>query len=178
ADRPAAHARRHRHVMADRGGTAGRAGSRPRLQPEGAAPRRAGIGRGRQRDRAVLPPAAGAGRRGRGCRARRARRAARDVRLRRDLRARLRTRDREGHAGRDPVGRGRPHRLPGRDGGVDMTLAAEATTTDRVSTPLLELRDIRAAYDGINVLRGVDLVVPEATVVAVLGPNGAGKTTT
>jgi len=59
-----------------------------------------------------------------------------------------------------------------------MTLAAEATTTDRVSTPLLELRDIRAAYDGINVLRGVDLVVPEATVVAVLGPNGAGKTTT
>jgi branched-chain amino acid transport system ATP-binding protein len=44
--------------------------------------------------------------------------------------------------------------------------------------PLLELRDIRAAYDTINVLRGVDLVVPEATVVAVLGPNGAGKTTT
>jgi branched-chain amino acid transport system ATP-binding protein len=59
-----------------------------------------------------------------------------------------------------------------------MTLAAAATTTDRVTTPLLELRDIRAAYDGINVLRGVDLVVPEATVVAVLGPNGAGKTTT
>jgi branched-chain amino acid transport system ATP-binding protein len=43
--------------------------------------------------------------------------------------------------------------------------------------PLLELRNVRAAYDSINVLRGVDLVVPEATVVAVLGPNGAGKTT-
>jgi branched-chain amino acid transport system ATP-binding protein len=46
------------------------------------------------------------------------------------------------------------------------------------SVPLLELRGIRAAYDGINVLRGVDLVVPEGSVVAVLGPNGAGKTTT
>ena len=44
--------------------------------------------------------------------------------------------------------------------------------------PLLELRGIRAAYDSINVLRGVDLVVPEGSVVAVLGPNGAGKTTT
>ncbi|MBA3303739.1 MAG: ABC transporter ATP-binding protein [Acidimicrobiia bacterium] len=44
-------------------------------------------------------------------------------------------------------------------------------------TNLLELRGIRAAYDGINVLHGVDLAVPEATVVAVLGPNGAGKTT-
>jgi branched-chain amino acid transport system ATP-binding protein len=46
------------------------------------------------------------------------------------------------------------------------------------AVPLLELRDIRAAYDSINVLRGVDLVVPEGSVVAVLGPNGAGKTTT
>jgi len=44
--------------------------------------------------------------------------------------------------------------------------------------PLLELRGIRAAYDNINVLKGVDLVVPEGSVVAVLGPNGAGKTTT
>jgi branched-chain amino acid transport system ATP-binding protein len=46
------------------------------------------------------------------------------------------------------------------------------------SPPLLELRGIHAAYDAINVLRGVDLVVPEGSVVAVLGPNGAGKTTT
>jgi branched-chain amino acid transport system ATP-binding protein len=44
--------------------------------------------------------------------------------------------------------------------------------------PLLELRGIHAAYESINVLRGVDLVVPEGSVVAVLGPNGAGKTTT
>jgi branched-chain amino acid transport system ATP-binding protein len=43
---------------------------------------------------------------------------------------------------------------------------------------LLELRGIRAAYEGIDVLHGVDLSVRQGQVVAVLGPNGAGKTTT
>ena len=43
---------------------------------------------------------------------------------------------------------------------------------------LLELQGIRAAYERIDVLFGVDLVVPEGHVVALLGPNGAGKTTT
>ena len=44
--------------------------------------------------------------------------------------------------------------------------------------PLLELRDVRASFDRIEVLHGVDLVVPEGKVMALLGPNGAGKTTT
>ena len=47
-----------------------------------------------------------------------------------------------------------------------------------MSTPVLELRDVRGAYGRIEVLHGVDLVVPERSVVALLGPNGAGKTTT
>jgi branched-chain amino acid transport system ATP-binding protein len=47
-----------------------------------------------------------------------------------------------------------------------------------VSEPLLELRDVRAGYDGITVLHGVDLAVAAGQVVALLGPNGAGKTTT
>jgi branched-chain amino acid transport system ATP-binding protein len=41
----------------------------------------------------------------------------------------------------------------------------------------LELRKISASYDGHAVLRNVDLVVPDRSVVALLGPNGAGKTT-
>jgi branched-chain amino acid transport system ATP-binding protein len=43
---------------------------------------------------------------------------------------------------------------------------------------LLELREVRAAYDRIDVLFGIDLAVPEGKVVALLGPNGAGKSTT
>lgn len=44
-------------------------------------------------------------------------------------------------------------------------------------TPLLELSGIHAAYDRIEVLFDVNLVVNEGSVVALLGPNGAGKTT-
>ncbi len=47
-----------------------------------------------------------------------------------------------------------------------------------MSEPLLELRGVRAGYGSIEVLHGVDLVVPPSSVVALLGPNGAGKTTT
>jgi branched-chain amino acid transport system ATP-binding protein len=42
---------------------------------------------------------------------------------------------------------------------------------------VLELRNVHAAYERIDVLFGVDLEVPEASVVALLGPNGAGKST-
>ena len=42
---------------------------------------------------------------------------------------------------------------------------------------MFELREIDAGYGGTQVLRGVDLVVPERSIVAMLGPNGAGKTT-
>jgi branched-chain amino acid transport system ATP-binding protein len=44
--------------------------------------------------------------------------------------------------------------------------------------PLLELRGVKAAYGRIEVVHGIDLVVPAGTVFALLGPNGAGKTTT
>ena len=45
-------------------------------------------------------------------------------------------------------------------------------------TTLLELRAVRAGYDGVTVLHGVDLAVAAGHVTALLGPNGAGKTTT
>ena len=51
-------------------------------------------------------------------------------------------------------------------------------TSPNTPPPLLELRGVRAAYDSVTVLHGVDLSVAAGQVVALLGPNGAGKTTT
>lgn len=42
---------------------------------------------------------------------------------------------------------------------------------------MLELRGVEAGYGDTTVLRGVDLTVPDGSVVALLGANGAGKTT-
>ena len=42
---------------------------------------------------------------------------------------------------------------------------------------LLEVRGLRAGYGRAEVLRGVDVTIPEGATVVLLGPNGAGKTT-
>jgi len=46
--------------------------------------------------------------------------------------------------------------------------------TDR----LLSIEGLDAGYDGVAVVRGLDLYVEAGEVVALLGPNGAGKTST
>ncbi len=43
--------------------------------------------------------------------------------------------------------------------------------------PLLELREVRAGYEDVDVLRGVSLTVPAGDIVSIIGANGAGKST-
>jgi branched-chain amino acid transport system ATP-binding protein len=45
-------------------------------------------------------------------------------------------------------------------------------------TALLELRGVRAGYDGSSVLNGLDICVDRGEIVCLLGANGAGKSTT
>jgi branched-chain amino acid transport system ATP-binding protein len=47
-----------------------------------------------------------------------------------------------------------------------------------MSTPLLEVRNLKAGYGPIQVLHGLDFSVGEGEIVVILGANGAGKTTT
>ena len=63
-----------------------------------------------------------------------------------------------------------------------------STTTEEVGSagpsprpstaPALELKGISAAYERVEVLHDVDIVVPAGQVFVLLGPNGAGKSTT
>jgi len=46
------------------------------------------------------------------------------------------------------------------------------------SDAALEVRGLRKAYGGRDVVAGLDLTVRSGSVLALLGPNGAGKTTT
>lgn len=42
---------------------------------------------------------------------------------------------------------------------------------------MLEVRNLRAGYGAVEVLRGIDMSVNKGEIVAVLGANGVGKTT-
>jgi branched-chain amino acid transport system ATP-binding protein len=55
--------------------------------------------------------------------------------------------------------------------------AESNAATAEVAAPLLELRDVDAAYGPFRALFGVSFSVPEGGVAALLGGNGAGKTT-
>jgi branched-chain amino acid transport system ATP-binding protein len=46
-----------------------------------------------------------------------------------------------------------------------------------MAEPVLELKQVRAGYDGRAVLAGVDLAVEAGRLTAIIGPNGHGKST-
>ncbi len=46
-----------------------------------------------------------------------------------------------------------------------------------MTTPALELRDLRKSFGKTDIIRGVNLVVNPGERVAIIGPNGAGKST-
>ena len=146
---------------------------RPRARPATAArpARRAGCRtrhRGEPRARASPSDPAGGARRDR--LPHRPRHGARAQRLRPPHGPRLRTTDR--------------HRAPRRRSA--RTRASSRPTWERTMQPpsptasgdALVLADVVAGYQGIPVVRDLNLKVRAGEVVALLGPNGAGKTTT
>jgi branched-chain amino acid transport system ATP-binding protein len=46
------------------------------------------------------------------------------------------------------------------------------------TTPLLEVKNLRVAYGGIQAVKGVSFDVKQGELVSLIGANGAGKTTT
>ena len=56
-------------------------------------------------------------------------------------------------------------------------MAAEALPRGSTLPPLLELADLTAGYDEVEVLRGVSISVASGHIVSIIGANGAGKST-
>ena len=52
-----------------------------------------------------------------------------------------------------------------------------SATIDAVSDPILDVRELRAGYDGTTIVQGVDLRIERGEVLTMLGLNGAGKST-
>lgn len=55
--------------------------------------------------------------------------------------------------------------------------SAEDSATARTEVAAIELAGVGVAFDGVQVLHGVDLAVGHGRIHALIGPNGAGKTT-
>ena len=46
-----------------------------------------------------------------------------------------------------------------------------------MTVPMVEIRDVRKSYVGVEVLKGVDLTVNRGEVTCLIGPSGSGKST-
>ena len=61
---------------------------------------------------------------------------------------------------------------------VNTVIAATATTNGPITAGTgISARGLRKSFGEKTVLDGIDLTVPQGTILALLGPNGAGKTT-
>ena len=43
---------------------------------------------------------------------------------------------------------------------------------------ILQIRDLKVSYGGIDAVRGISFNVPKGSIMGFIGQNGAGKTTT
>ena len=57
-------------------------------------------------------------------------------------------------------------------------IASRPSPVPAIGAPLLEVRDLRVSYGGIQAVKGVDFTVGQGELVSLIGSNGAGKTTT
>ena len=42
---------------------------------------------------------------------------------------------------------------------------------------MLEVKNVHKYFDGVHILKGIDLKVEKGDVIAIIGPSGSGKTT-
>ena len=82
--------------------------------------------------------------------------------------------------GGDAVGAARGHVIKVREHVAELeeSLSIANAADGAAEDAVLAVRGLVAGYNGVAVVRGIDLHVGPREVVALLGPNGAGKTTT